>query len=523
MQSGGQSNQYAATQRADLAVPVDNLAKFERVAFIIAVVCACAMMWLVERLPMVDLPQHAAQVSLWRDLLLGNSPWVDLVRINLVTPYLIGYGTMLPLSFIFSMETSTRLVVTLAFLAFVWACVALRREFGSDRRLDWLFILSFFGFCWKWGFMTFLVASPVGLLVILLALRHSREPTLKRALALVAGGTLLLFSHGLVYLGLMFIAGLIMLESVWTHKTKDIFARMAPYLVMGAITLAFRIISQKMEGGLHADGYFYGTPLWRRPTILLADITDINDENGSILLMVLTGLILLAPLFYGMRLNTRAALVPVLGLLLIVCVAPADAFQTGGLYYRFALFIPPFIAFAFVPNPNAAKASLRAYAALAVITVCSLWVLVIQASRIVAFGEETKPFQAILDAMQPNKRVLAMVMQGDSIGAQNTNAYWHYPVWYQADKHGFVDFNFALFPPQVIRFKLDRKEGENEEVDLRPGQNKMWTKGFVEQFTYFVIKSDPPMTQGVQAQSPCQLNIKLQVEDWVLLERGACP
>ena len=209
--------------------------------------------------------------------------------------------------------------------------------------------------------------------------------------------------------------------------------------------------------------------------------------------------------------------------MLIVCVAPADAFQTGGLYYRFALFIPPFIAFAFVPNPNAAKASLRAYAALAVITVCSLWVLVIQASRIIAFGEETKPFQAILDAMQPNKRVLAMVMQGDSIGAQNTNAYWHYPVWYQADKHGFVDFNFALFPPQVIRFKLDRKEGENEEVDLRPGQNKMWTKGFVEQFTYFIIKSDPPMTQGVQAQSPCPLNIKLQVEDWVLLERGACP
>ncbi len=523
MQSGGQSNQHAATQRADLAAPVDNLAKFERIAFIVAVVCACAMMWLVERLPMVDLPQHAAQVSLWRDLLLGNSPWVDLVRINLVTPYLIGYGTMLPLSFIFSMETTTRLVVTLAFLAFVWACVALRREFGSDKRLDWLFILSFFGFCWKWGFMTFLVASPVGLLVILLSLRHSREPTLKRALALVAGGTLLLFSHGLVYLGLMFIAGLIMLESLWTHKTKNMVARMAPYVVMGAITLAFRIISQTMEGGLHADGYFYGTPLWRRPTVLLADITDINDENGSILLIVLTALILLAPLFYGMRLNKRAALVPVLGLLLIVCVAPADAFQTGGLYYRFALFIPPFIAFAFVPDPRAAKESLRAYAGLAVIALCSVWVLVIQASRIVAFGTETKPFQTILDAMEPNKRVLAMVMQGDSIGAQNTNAYWHYPVWYQADKHGFVDFNFALFPPQVIRFKLDRKQGENEEVDLRPGQNKMWTKGFVEQFTYFVIKSDPPMTQGIQAQSPCPLIIKLQVNDWVLLERGTCP
>ena len=56
--------------------------------------------WLAPHPPMIDLPEHAAQVALLRDLLLGQSPWGDLFRINLFTPYLLGYALALPLSFL---------------------------------------------------------------------------------------------------------------------------------------------------------------------------------------------------------------------------------------------------------------------------------------------------------------------------------------------------------------------------------------------------------------------------------------
>ena len=49
---------------------------------------------------MIDLPQHAGQLALVRDMLLGRSPFAGELRINLLTPYLLGYALTLPLSLI---------------------------------------------------------------------------------------------------------------------------------------------------------------------------------------------------------------------------------------------------------------------------------------------------------------------------------------------------------------------------------------------------------------------------------------
>ncbi|MCW0054006.1 hypothetical protein OIV36_31550, partial [Burkholderia pseudomallei] len=61
-----------------------------RVLFVATVAAAGLLFWLVPHPPMVDLPQHAGQVAILHDLLLGQSPWAPLLRINLFTPYLLG-------------------------------------------------------------------------------------------------------------------------------------------------------------------------------------------------------------------------------------------------------------------------------------------------------------------------------------------------------------------------------------------------------------------------------------------------
>ncbi len=43
--------------------------------FICTVLLAGALFWIAPRPPMGDLPQHAGQVALWRDLIKGTSPW----------------------------------------------------------------------------------------------------------------------------------------------------------------------------------------------------------------------------------------------------------------------------------------------------------------------------------------------------------------------------------------------------------------------------------------------------------------
>ena len=117
-----------------------------RVAFHVTVLCAGLVFWVSHYPAMADLPQHAAQVVALRELLEGSSAWADVLRINLFTPYLIGYALALPLSYVLSIADVLKLLLSLAFYGFVGAHVLLRRHFSADPRLDWLSIPGFFGF-----------------------------------------------------------------------------------------------------------------------------------------------------------------------------------------------------------------------------------------------------------------------------------------------------------------------------------------------------------------------------------------
>jgi len=84
----------------------------ERLAFLATVIIAGATFWLVPRLPMTDLPQHAGQVAAWHDLLLGTSKWESLLYINYFTPYLIGYSLALLLSFVLPVSAALKVVLS---------------------------------------------------------------------------------------------------------------------------------------------------------------------------------------------------------------------------------------------------------------------------------------------------------------------------------------------------------------------------------------------------------------------------
>src|SRR3954462_506670 len=182
-----------------------------RIAYVATAVVASATFWFIHRLPMLDLPQHAAQVALLHDLALGQSKWHSLVYVNYFTPYFAGYAPALLLSFVMPVLAALKLMFTVAYLGFVAACVALRRELGGDARLDWLFIPSFFGIVFMIGLYTFMIAAPLGVLFMVLALRHARNPTLRMGLFLLVADLALFFAHGLVFLFANMVGGLFLL------------------------------------------------------------------------------------------------------------------------------------------------------------------------------------------------------------------------------------------------------------------------------------------------------------------------
>ncbi len=185
-------------------------------------------LWTVRYLPMVDLPQHAAQIYLWQHY---DDPTQGLAQdyvLNWFTPYLGGYTLVRLAACVLPILQAIKLVVTLAVLAFPLSLHRLLRETGGDR---WWSLLGYpmaFGFSFYWGFLNYLVALPVGMLFLVAALGFAREPTWRRGGAFAAIGVLLCLCHVLVFAVVGAAAGFLVLEGC--RSVRGALVRLAPFL-----------------------------------------------------------------------------------------------------------------------------------------------------------------------------------------------------------------------------------------------------------------------------------------------------
>jgi len=136
---------------------------------LVASLLATAPVWIPTFPPMTDLPQHASQVALLQAMLHGGFSYESSFHINWFTPYPLGY----------------LLVYGLApLVGIVTAC-----------------------------FLNFLVAAPLGLVFLWLALRQERWPTPGGAIGLAAAINALFFCHALTCVFFGLIGGFILLLS----------------------------------------------------------------------------------------------------------------------------------------------------------------------------------------------------------------------------------------------------------------------------------------------------------------------
>jgi hypothetical protein len=424
--------------------------------FVVSAAFGGAIFWLASYPPMIDLPQHAGQGALLRDLVLGRSPWTETMQVHLFTPYLIGYGLALPFSLILPVATALKVLLSLAYAGFVFMCVILRRHFGSDARLDWLFLPGFFGFAYAWGLLTFLVAAPIGLCFILVASRYTHERSLGRATMVIALGLVLLASHALVFL-LGWTVGVLLLGVRMPPQRRWVSAAL-PFAVLA---LACACCSSRAEPSSKNSG-----PLPAGGSILTMACSDCPRYTVHRRLQIQPAIIVVAvvllsiPWLLGMRIGSRRSgvWVPFVVVALIMTIAPSSGFKTALLYERFALFLLPAYAWMFTTErsldgaPRPAR-GWGARIAMPLLVVACWAVLGFNAIQTWRFGQEAADFDAVLDSVQPGQRALALVFDPGSEAARNPYVYQHYASWYQAERQGLVDFNFAWFPPQIVRFR----------------------------------------------------------------------
>ena len=212
--------------------------RLESAVFIVVTLAAAMAFWLAPHPPMADLPEHAAQIAFLHDALSGKPDRITPIEISILTPYFLSYLITLPLTFVVSIVTAMKLVLTASFFCFVFAFKSLRRELSDDLRFDWLFLIGYFGVSFQYGFYTFLVPAPLVPIFLNYAWRHARAPSGGSAAGLVLVGLCLLWAHGWLFVVAMLSGAAV----VWSEVGFDVrggLRRSGPYwgLVLAMILL----------------------------------------------------------------------------------------------------------------------------------------------------------------------------------------------------------------------------------------------------------------------------------------------
>jgi hypothetical protein len=483
-----------------------------------------AIIWWPPRPAMVDLAQHAGQIALLRDILLGRSPWAHQIRINLLTPYLIGYGLALPLSLVMPVLTAMKILLTIAYGAFAALCLAIRRELGAAPELDAYYFVSFFGFAYGWGMYTFLVAAPVGLAYLLLSIRYARGAGVGRGIALTALGLALLFSHGLVFLlawplGVGFLA---FAAGSLRERLARAWPFVAPLLICGALFLIINHREAAVSTAFAAK--FNMGDLGERLLSFVSGGLGVAQALWLYPCFVVLGLL---PFLAGLRLDLsrKESLLTAAAVAGVLAFGPMLAWSTLFIYPRFALFLPPAYAWLFSPLSGRGTRSVDVRASrlnFAALTVCGV-VLASTFACTIRFARETPDFDAVLSRAQPGQRALALALVIDTYSSAGVNGrvYMHFPLWYQADKQGFVDFNFAVFHPQIARFADPSFTLIDDEFDWHP-ERFNWRREGGDRYRYFFVRRTLPLPLTLFAGADCPPVKIAEKGAWELFERVPC-
>ena len=511
---------------------------YRKVIFFALVIFGGSIFWLSPHLPMTDLPQHEGQVSLMHDLWSGQSKWKNLLSFNYFTPYVLGYCLVLPLTFLVSVAASFKIALTLGFFGFVYSCILLRKHFGGDARLDILFIPGYFGLTYSWGQFPFLLAVPFGILFIILSDRYAKSPSLKGGIMLAFSSVFLFFSHGLIFLFANTIGAIFILIN------NDRFAKKLnsawPYLISLILILVYRYLeyTSQLEFSDHYVGY--DTQWWEHwrerlffplySLISFAPTTRSLHSNEAVFLIGV--ILLLSPAFLKSRLNKHntSVFVPISVLIFIWLLVP-ESFDRGSfIFQRFSIFLLPFFAIIFASPAEKTKSGGSGILAIIkpnhwqlILALACCAYLSIQAERVVGFARESSDFDEILNAVDPNQRALSIILDRRSTAANNIAAYLHYPLWYQSEKHGLVDYNVAAVYNMIIRYNREDMPHLYPGFEWSPQQFN-WEKnqGWIYRYFFMRKSKSNSFPEFIHQNGQCQVSLLKSQGTWAVYENHGC-
>jgi hypothetical protein len=509
---------------------------WEAWAFWLASLLALLPLWLPALPPMADLPQHAAQVALFRDLWSGSSPWEGLLLVKWFTPYILGYAITIGLAEVFGVVVACKLVVSIAMLLPLWVTRCLLKAAGSAPAMAWLCIWGIYGFVYQWGMVSFMLAVPAGLFCIHVLAWHAVDPGGYRGVLLAAYFVGLFFCHALVLAFCCLIASVFWLSDLpmrggVRHLLAWAWARLWPLL--GVMVLAFLWLSQSSGhasvsvpmgwdlGWWQSTEAYYSSANWAfthsagwgRLSGLFPRVFGIRSELMAIILGVL---LLATPFLLSQRMSyQRHRVAPFVALIICLVFVPSFVFGTAFVYQRYAIFFLPLYVLLFVPRKPHVVSRATQWLLIGLIAATLGWVTLFCA-RAIEFDREAQSFRQVTDQVQPHGRILSLVFNPDDEDSIAPTLL-HFPTWLSATRVGLVDAGFTGTHIQLVVYRPGSlpRASVVEHFEWRPDRFN-WQRHAGDQYDHFVVRSRDDLSRLLFHGAPCVPQLLAAKNGWWL-------
>jgi hypothetical protein len=482
----------------------DNDRKFVA-AFALCSLAALCVLWIPKYLPLSDLPQHAAQISIWKHIDDPAYGFRDVFELQYFSPYLLGYGLARLFAELFSVLVALKLVLTLSVLGLPWSLWRLLEASRGDR---WWSLVGFplaFGYSFLWGFFSYIVALPLGVLYLAFVVESARSFSTRRAVLLAAFTTLLFGAHLIVFaLCGLSAAALLALSA---KSLRDALVRLWP-LAVGAV-VALTWMSRYQKGRASVPNVFdYGLGrLVEAPALLLG----YPDDTPSLLVALLLMVLFLAS---GVKLAERRERWIPLGVWACAYMAvPRDYNNVAFLYPRLATLLVPFAIVATEQGRPRFPAHLTRGALTSIALVWMAFVFI----GFAGFDSDARQFDVVMSKMEPNKRIRSLVFERGGEYTPGGVPFLHFPAWYQTEKGGTDNYSFAYTLLSVAVFR-DKTKTVQASVDWQPWRFDMAEEQ--DEYDYYVVRAATDMGPELFKGATRHVHLAAHEGWWWVYRRG---
>ena len=435
--------------------------RWSELGFLLLVAWTCTPLWIPRYLPIQDLPQHLAAIRVlhsYADPLFDFQRYFELQLFR--TQYLAYYLVAHLLSFVLDLELANRLLITACVAGTPYAVRSLLRALERDERLALLALPLAYNAHLILGFVNFLMAIPLALWGLALAVHERAESKPARALGLCAIALACFYSHVVPFA--LFALGVLLLApgGGWRATLR----RVLPLVPAGVAGLIWMLRSPAGQATVTAArGAQAGPqPQFLPAALALGDLpnwlTDIlrPEGDGRLLrwFLLCFALAFCAGALPGSAarpnpLARRLAFLPLLAAVLYF-EAPTGYDWIWPIAQRF-----PLLALLFaIPIIPQLRPWLGRLLVTALIAISLLQTHQVGRAFAAFDREEVGDFDAALSSIPPARRVVGLIYARGSAQVK-FSPFIQYVAYYQARRGGAVMFSFADFPQSPFRFRED--------------------------------------------------------------------